>query len=460
MKKKVVLLNPPGQEDVIRDYYCGHLAKGKYLWPPLDLLVISGHLRDFCDCIVLDAVVTKTNKDKTIAFLKSCHPDAVVCLVAAVSWHSDIDFLKKIKGQISTKIIVSGDYPRAYFQEVLEKYTFIDAVLLDFTECELSGYICKDGQGLFHNVITRNDSQSNVAVERKIFSYPVPQYDLFSFLKYHLPHVRYHPFVPFLTTFSCMHSCIFCPFERIPFKLRDMGNVEEELVAIRSKKIKELLLKDQSFGSHEQHAKDFCQLMEKMASPFSWSCEMRVDAANESLLQKMKKTGCHTVMFGVESATEEVLQRHRKGIHLLQVREAFSLAKKLKLRTLAHVMIGMDGENKESQEKLIQFCFELDPQYVSFNVAAPLWNTTFRDRAQQEGRIFNDKIEVDSSYEYPVWESDFLSAGTVHRLHQAAMRRFYFRPSYMAREFLGAKSLYRRKMMLREGMNLLLKLKK
>ncbi len=455
MKKKVVLLNPPGRNGVIRDYYCSHLSKGTYLWPPLDLLVVSGQLRDFCDVIVLDCIAERMDADEAMTRLNCFKPDAVICLAAAVAWQSDMKFLKKIREQLSVKIIVSGDFPRAFPQEVLERNDHIDAVLFDFTECELAGYICGNGSGPYRHVITREERPPDLSAEGRNFSYPVPQYDQFPFSRYHLPHILYHPFVPFLTTFGCMHSCTFCPFERIPFKRRDMENIAEELDAIKARGVREILLKDQSFGSHEQHAQDFCRVMEKKGSPFSWSCEMRVDAANEGLLEAMKKTGCHTVMFGVESADQNVLDDHKKGIHLPQIREAFAVAKRLKLRTLAHVMMGMDGETEESQEELIQFCLELDPQYVSFNIAAPLWNTTFRERLAGQGRIFDNKIEVDSSYEFPVWASDRLSAETVYRLHQQAVRRFYLRPGYIMRELFGVKSLYRGKMMFREGLNLL-----
>jgi len=454
MKKKVVLVNPPGREGVIRDYYCGHLAKGRYMWPPLDLLVTSGYLRGRCDCVALDAVVEKVSEDRTLELLESYGPDAVVCLVAAISWRNDMRFLQRVRQRTAARIIVSGDLPRAFPQKVLAEQECIDAVLFDFAAPGLAGYVCEDAKAPCDNIITRA-RRVQEAAEPKTFSYPVPQHELFPLSRYHLHHVYYHPFVPLLTTFGCMHSCTFCPFERIPFKLRQMSNIGEELSVLRSMGIKEILLQDQSFGSHEHHALSFCQLLENRDSPFSWSCEMRVDAATGYLLRKMKETGCHTVMFGVESADEKVLQRHKKGIRLSQIREAFSLAKRLRLRTLAHVMMGMEGEDEASQERLIRFCLELDPHYVSFNIAAPLWNTTFRERLTQEGRIFDPRTEVDSSYERPVWESDRLSADDVVRMHRKAVRRFYLRPSYLFKNFLTETSRYRRGMMLREGIRYL-----
>jgi len=457
MKKKVLLLNPPGKKGVIRDYYCSHLAKGNYMWPPLDLLILSGHLHSSCEIVFLDAIIKKCTPEQTLHFIKKTKPDLIISLIAAVSWRSDISFFKKLKSAFPIKIIVSGDFPRSYPQKTLTENSCIDAIILNFTECDIVNYIHNDNKNHdYLNIFTHKGSEVTTQSDNSkdgIFSYPIPRHEIIETKRYHLHHLQQHPFTTLLTTFGCLNRCIFCPFERIAFKKRNLSNIEKELLHIKSLSIKELLFMDQSFGSHPRHAHSVCNIIKKTNYPFSWSCEMRVDAANEELLSKMKSAGCHTIMLGVESAREEVLKSHRKGITITQIKNAFHLAKSLGIRTLAHVMMGMNGEDACSQEELIHFSLELDPNYVSFNIAEPLWDTSFREQMQRKNKIFNQKMEVDSSYEYPVWESEKLSAEKVSQLHKKAFRRFYFRPRYLIREFIRAKSHYRRLMMLKEAFN-------
>ncbi len=45
-RPRVLLLNPPAPDWVIRDYYCSFPSKAKYYWPPQDLLGLSGLLVD------------------------------------------------------------------------------------------------------------------------------------------------------------------------------------------------------------------------------------------------------------------------------------------------------------------------------------------------------------------------------------------------------------------------------
>ena len=53
---RVLLLNPPGEKLYQRDMYCSNISKGKYYWPAIDLLILSGILGQSYEVDVLDAV--------------------------------------------------------------------------------------------------------------------------------------------------------------------------------------------------------------------------------------------------------------------------------------------------------------------------------------------------------------------------------------------------------------------
>lgn len=52
---------------------------------------------------------------------------------------------------------------------------------------------------------------------------------------------------------------------------------------------------------------------------------MDIDTIDEELLSLMKGAGCHTVMMGVESAEQEILDRYHKKITLKKIIGAFFL---------------------------------------------------------------------------------------------------------------------------------------
>lgn len=450
--KKVLLLNPPGNNYFIRDYYCSHLSKGRYYWPPLDLLCLSGILKDNFAVTVLDALVENIDYAETRSFIRKLTPDCVISLAAAVSWGSDIKFLSRLKDDGEFLIVVSGDYPLAQPAEVVRDYPFIDAVLLDFTDSQVDRFINREQKNGLKNVYTKYDNGNPAVIIQKSFSLPVPSHELFPLKLYHLPHIFHHPYTTIMTDFGCPFYCTFCPFERIGYKTRDLDSIAKELEYIASLNIKELWLRDQSFGSIRDHALGFCNILKDVKKRFLWSCEMRVDAAEHELLTRMKKCGCHTVMFGVESANEEILNRHKKGTTIRQIENAFRLAKNIGLKTVAHFIFGLAGENLESQGKIMDFCLSLNPDYASFNVANPLWNTQFREEAIKNNWLMDKSIEVDCSCSYPVWETDKLKRSEIWEMRKLALRRFYLRPSYIINRIRNAETIYQYYTLLREGL--------
>lgn len=450
--KKIVLLNPPADNYFIRDYYSGHLSKGRYYWPPQDLLSLSGILKDDYAVTVLDAIGQDYDERKVRSLVKELAPDCVLSLAAAVSWGSDMQFLSRLKELGDFLIVISGDYPRAQPEKVIREYPFIDAVLLDFTDSDIKAFIDNGPRTALKNIYTKCDSGKPALIVNEHFAYPAPAHELFPLERYHLPHILYHPYTTILTDFGCPHHCTFCFFEKISHKIRTLDNIAQELKHIASLGIQEIWLRDRSFGSVRGHALGFCDLLKKSKKRFSWSCEMRVDAADEGLLTIMKKSGCHTVMFGVESASQHVLEIHKKGISLSQVKDAFRLARKTGLRTVAHFMVGLNGETPDTQLQLIDFCLSLEPDYVSFNVASPLWNTDFRQQVIENGWLIDKGIEVDCSCSYPVWETDQLKRSQVWEIRKSALRRFYLRPSYILKRLACAQTPYQYYTFLREGL--------
>ena len=454
--KRVLLLNPPADPPVSRDYYCGHFTKGRYDWPPLDLLVMSGVLSGPFEVHVLDAVVEKLNPDEAHARIDALRPDAVVALTAAVSWTSDMAFLARLTEESPTPLLISGDYARAEPEAVLAQQPFIEAVILDFTENDASAFLAGErGPGL-RNLYTRAHSGAPEINGSRTFRYPTPRHELFPLKRYRMPQSLHHPAVPMLTDFGCPFACDFCFMERVKHRLRDMENGAEELAALRTLGIRELFLSDQSFGSHAAHAREVCQTLRAVGrGRFTWAASMRVDAARPDLLQLMREAGCHTLMLGVETATQEVLDDHRKGTTTDQIRCAFAVARSMGFRTLAHFMIGLTGEDEESLERLVEFAIALDPDIASFNIAAPAWNTSFGDRVRGEGWRRAEGVEIAGSAAAPVWEQPGLPVDTIVRLRDEAVRRFYMRPGYILKQLARVRSTYQLRTLFREGIGML-----
>jgi radical SAM superfamily enzyme YgiQ (UPF0313 family) len=172
----------------------------------------------------------------------------------------------------------------------------------------------------------------------------------------------------------------------------------------------------------------------------------------------MKEAGCHTLLLGVESGDEQLLREYSKGVTKDQMRTAFSLCRKLGIRTLGHFIIGLPGETDLTAQKTIHFAKELDCDIASFNIAVPVVGTPLRERALNEGYMEDEGLVFDSSDAYPVLETPQFSKEQAWKWRKRAIRQFYFRPAYLFRLATQARSLYQWKLLVLNGFALIRRL--
>ncbi len=452
---KVLLLNPPASERVARDYYCSHLTNGPYYWPQIDLLAFSGRVAAAGhEVVLLDAIVEGLSPAAATDRIRRAAPDALVALTGAIAWSEDSGFVESVSRELGATTLVTGDYAKTEPGAVLESHPSFDGVILDFADCDLVSCLEAPAEGPWRNIFTRHPEADPEPQRARSFSYPTPLHELLALRRYHLPTLLHHPFTVLMTEYGCPYRCDYCYYERIDSKRRDLDNVAEELRHIRALGIREIELMDASFGSVRKHALAVCELFKEEAPDLSWSCEMRVDAADEELLGLMKESGCHTVMYGVETPNQDVLERHRKPTERGRTVEAFALASRLGMRTLGHFMIGLSGETTESMERLLEFALELDPTFASFNVARPNWNTSFRDEILDKGWLVDAGVETANERFFPVWESPSLSRKQILELRDRAHEAFYLRPSYVLRQLREIRTAYQLRALAQAGLHL------
>ncbi len=143
---RVLVLNPPGDQRYLRDYYCSHTSKARYFWHPIDLLYQSGILGSQHEVVGLDANVLMLSHEEAGRRVREMNPEAILFLTGGVSWRQDFDFIESLEPPRSMPIIGTGDIMTAKRQEMLERHPWLSAVLMDFTSDSASRFFC--GLGL------------------------------------------------------------------------------------------------------------------------------------------------------------------------------------------------------------------------------------------------------------------------------------------------------------------------
>ena len=157
---------------------------------------------------------------------------------------------------------------------------------------------------------------------------------------------------------------------------------------------------DDTFTANQDFVYALCDALSQENLDIQWVCQTRVDQIDKQLLETMKNAGLRAIGFGVETASQDILEKTRKHTSLEQARTAFAECKKLGIETQALLMFGFPWEQWDDCMKTIVFAQSLAPDYSSIFSFVPFPGTEFFETPQQ----FGVTLESESF-------SDFLTLG-------------------------------------------------
>lgn len=278
-------------------------------------------------------------------------------------------------------------------------------------------------------------------------SLPLPAYHLFKMEHYTnlqptLDSVEGRSY-PIFTSRGCPYRCTYC-CQILPRRWRKRS--PENVVAewrwlVRHLGAAEIGVLDDSFNIDRQRVLDICDLLiEERLNHVPWIMinGIRANLADKELLGRMREAGCIRTAFGVESGNQEILDSViGKQLTLEQIRSAFAAARGVGMETIGFFIIGMPGETEETMEETIRFAIELNPLVANFSMATPFPGTEMYRVVKEKGRLLTKDWDDYAFFEDRAhFEMDGMSAELVERKWHEAYRRFYLRPSRIARTLL------------------------
>ncbi len=430
--QKLLLLNPPGKELYLRDYFCSKISQADYLNHPIDLVYLSGWLRELGRVSLVDAIVDGLGEQRCLHHIARIRPDLVVGLIGSVSWAEDVTFYRRLGQHLRTRIILIGDVVLENRARRLRELPFVEAFLHDFSTPDLVRYL--KGQKGVGNMTVREGERTlacPLVRERTSFRLPVPVHELFLGKPYRYPFVKSRQFATVLTEFGCPYRCNFCVMSGLGWKQRPVDNVLEELDSLAALGTRELFFLDQIFGIRKDRTGLLLDEMIRRRYAFGWVCFARPDLVDEESLDHMRRAGCHSLILGLESGSQKVLDGALKDYTTGQVEEGFQMASRQGLRRIATVILGLPEETEETFQETMALLRRVEPDFVSFNVAVPRVGTPLRTRALELGLITGENEQMDQSGRPVSMPTLTLSREQVASMRSRALRDFYFRLSYV-----------------------------
>lgn len=429
---RALLINPPGTERYLRDYFCSTISKAGYYWQPTDLLMLSGFLADAgYELLVLDCIASELDEPETLRRAADFAPDAILGLTSAAAWQEDFPFYERLHQRVpDATMLVSGEVFLDRAVPILEANPHIAGCWFDFTcddpvrflagDHDVSTMAYRDGDQI---VMKRHDPRSS-------FRVPVPRHEAFPLARYNpVPGCASRKWTSLLTNYGCPFPCDFCNSCTYGFKWREADNLDEECQHLKALGIRHCFVRDMTFAARKAHGLEMLEVLERY--PFTYNGWCRVDLIDEELADRMAAAGFVLLQFGVESGSAEILNRNGKRYAPEQVDRAFNILADRGIAAGAHFVLGLPGETEDTLEETIALATRLPALYASFNVFAPRHGTPLREEAIARGLI-DETAHADSSLLPPMVSQAGLSPEVLARYKKLAYRRFYLRPGYFA----------------------------
>ncbi|MDY7076895.1 MAG: radical SAM protein [Chloroflexota bacterium] len=231
---------------------------------------------------------------------------------------------------------------------------------------------------------------------------PFPTFDLLDIERYEWCSVS--------SSRGCSARCLFCADSHLFAKrvlLRSPQSFVDELEWLyKEKGIQRFYFVDEQFTFDNSRASEICREIVLRGMKIKWLVNSRVDRVTPSLLQLMKQAGCVSVAFGIESGSNAILRRVKKGALPQTALNAVRMAKAANIRVKTSWIVGLPGTFEEQLES-IDLMQAMEPNHIDVFLltiypGTPLWH-----RAEEFGIV----IDKDDP---PMTSTDKLNSDRYH----------------------------------------------
>jgi magnesium-protoporphyrin IX monomethyl ester (oxidative) cyclase len=200
-------------------------------------------------------------------------------------------------------------------------------------------------------------------------------------------------------------------------------------------RVKTIFFEDDNLTFDIKRFEAICDRLIERDIRFKWETPngIRADYLTMNLLKKMKRSGCQSVFFGVESGDQHVLDDIiSKSLDLKAVINVAKMCEEIGLNTAAFYIIGFPGEKKEDMLKTVDFALRLKREYdvgMLLHVATPSCGTRLYYECKKKGYIQENLTprafaEVRQTRGNPLIGTEDFTPAEVKEIASMAMRRY------------------------------------
>ena len=227
-------------------------------------------------------------------------------------------------------VVLGGVGPKAVEAAILQRFPEIDLIAYGEGErtgpqivaCLTSGGDLSRCPGIFYRdgeTVVQTAHSGRLA---DLGSQPYPAYEKTDLSRYTA--------IGMMTSRGCPFPCTFCsvaPVWDFTPVLRTAEDIVGEMRHVLERSSTNLFLfQDEYFLASPARAKELCRVLGESGLAVRWKAFGRVNLTDRESMELMARSGCLELRFGIESGSDEILSRVRKGFTVTEATDVISSA--------------------------------------------------------------------------------------------------------------------------------------
>lgn len=421
-------------------YDGGKTYKQRDILTPYQLLNLAGYVREQgAEVAIFDGEVDLLAEEALARQIVDWRPDFVGFTATTPDIDKTIDVCRLIKSHDSSIVTIVGGVHATVAPEDVAKHSGVDYVVAGNGEEPLAR-IMAAGKGSVvagPSRATGHVPPAKIVRNAKPFDLsklPMPAHDLLDYANYQFtdPTRGRMKTASVMSARGCPFSCTFCAHTPV-VRYRAPGEFVAEIEYLyREKGVRYFFVYDDVFVAKRSRVLSILEQLRRLnLSDAHFQCQARANLLDEELLAALRATNFVRVSIGIESGSEEMLERCNKGVTKPHCRSACSMIRAAGIEPRASFIIGFPYETRATAEATIAFSQELDLLHANFTVMTPYPGTRIYDMAcRREGLRF---VKPEYAREWsvfrrwgnPIVETDELTSGELEALRERAVMEFY-----------------------------------
>lgn len=427
-RRKVLLITPP--------YHCG-VVESAGTWLPLPFVYLGGSLRVAgYDVEIYDAMSKFDEWPQIIKRIESSKPDVIATGAITATINDCLRILEIGKSLDSGVVtVIGGVHTNFQWREIIEDNPTVDYVVRgegeqafpELLDCHFGGGNLEGVQGIAYRLDGRATATQTRPFLTSLSGLPMA-WDLIEWKDYSYRPTPGSTLAVVSYARGCVQACSFCSqqlFWEQTWRSRTPENFVDELQFLRTEfGVNVAMIADEAPTTSAKDWRRVLDLLVERDLGMEILLETRVTdiVRDEHILDRYRRAGIDHIYVGVESGSQDQLDRFNKNIKVEQSKKALDLINEADMISETSFVLGMPEDTAASIKETVKLAQYYNPDLAFFLAIAP-W---------PYAKIYDELKPYIESYDYslynlvePVIKPTAMTRDQVSQALFSAFKNFY-----------------------------------